>query len=977
MTNTIFWLLQLSIPTVITMTWSISTTPITDFGTVANAFIAYHNHTIQIIGGSGTENNIITFPLDLSSITTITTDTYFGEGSSIQIDDRLWMFPDYMMQLNVFDLDQQTITDTIPFPGTGARNRCVTNYDDYIMVLGGQTKYWMAHQTNYLTDFWIYNRTNESWFTGQSLRSARMYHSCDVVGDELFVVGGSYGDPREYLDSVEYLNISASFTDTWSTISDVLSTPKIRHRSVVFESNIYVIGGLYYVINGHYVDQVDIIDTVSKTISSPSTNQLVYAKAGVSAVFVNGFVYCFGGSPSSTSEYYQYAAIIPTRSPSNAPTTSPTKPPTNSPTILSDSPSNAPSNTPTMPPTNAPTIAPSTHPTIYPSNSPFNAPTNAPTHTPSTPPSNAPSNTPSNAPTNAPSVAPTRYPTARNEYNKTLDIVFRIWNLTTENVLFVHNKDEIKFHIIPLIETAYINVPVGEKYLEYRQFEIDINSFNYNQEMITINSSVNYKDDEVKRDLIWLSDTKQFEDTSESMLRDYYQSKYVLFEANVIEKEEASQTTVDHVFYSILAFICLMGFGSLIAFVYNKKGGTKTDDADWLILLFVGLQITDFFSDILLSNEIINEFGSSYGEKTLLLHITGFGSILFILLPYVINIYIAFKIEKYIQDNKAASMHFKAYRSLFVFIMLVTGSSYIALLLLSSRLFALDVFNSGLSRYELRQLSTLKVYASVLTEDMPQIAIQILYAFYQGGNVSDVAVLSFTMSLLSIIAAILFYLMQRTSSNSMVVKYQIDFVKSCSLSNEEKKQLIQKKECKEALRKSLCAALKIEDTLLEFGYITPSNNGAIINVVHFIFYTELQNKTATSIIMDLYDLQQKEVQDSLSQHFEFIGCVSIDSLKPYYREMKSLDGRTTTSTDVSALQHNIDDIIHHIQRLSMRGMKNNDIEKTLIKDGYNKQLIVVLLNQYDDESESSNDDENDHETVSLSIGIFAQKSTEL
>ncbi len=70
---------------------------------------------------------------------------------------------------------------------------------------------------------------------------------------------------------------------------------------------------------------MDIINTISKTISSPPTNKLVYGTYGVSTILVQNIIYVFGGNPYTDNIHYQYA-LIPTQNPTSNPSIQPTHP---------------------------------------------------------------------------------------------------------------------------------------------------------------------------------------------------------------------------------------------------------------------------------------------------------------------------------------------------------------------------------------------------------------------------------------------------------------------------------------------------------------------------------------------------------------------------------------------------------------------------------------------------------------------------
>eukprot|EP01084_Bolivina_argentea_P061457 112312_1 len=679
--------------------WNISSENITELELTFEAFIGYYNDTVFILGGGGTGNSgstnhdLIKFPLDISWKYKTTTSYNFGwsmSQSSTQIDNQIWILSDTTTAFNVFDMNTETYyMNHVQLPNNvfATEGRCIEKYNQYILVLAGQRLYNTTPNGYFSSDFNIYDVSTNQWTTGYHLPVyyERAYFSCNIVENTLYVIGGKNGGG--FLGSIVYssFNKLTKTFGTWTTMQSVLSTARIQHRSVVIENNIYVIGGNYDGVTA--LSSVEIIDTISKTVTAPPEFKLFYRKSDPSCITVGVIIYCFGGYPLTNNQYYQYT-VIPTISPTSAPTISP-------------------SDIPTAPPTNAPSISPTINPTMFPTKVPLNAPTAAPTFLPS----NYPSNSPSIAPSISPTISPTRFPTRSNAYNKTMGIIFLISNLTKDNKMRLVDLKHIQSEIIPLIETCYVNVPVGKTHLQYKQFQIVANLFSYNYEIkdlytLQIDSIIHYDSDQVRNDIASISDTDQFLTDTRNILRLFY-NNYALFTVQ-INKSVEQVKSINYMFYSLLAFIIICCVSSLIVFGYNKKEGTKTDDANWIILILVGLQIIDFITDILLSNEILNTFGNNGYHKTLLLYIVAVGSIIFIVLPYSINVYFAFQIEKYVENNKNAVVYIKNYRTLFIFLTLLTGSTFTSLSLLSSRIFAWDSLLSGLTKYELRKLSSLK-----------------------------------------------------------------------------------------------------------------------------------------------------------------------------------------------------------------------------------------------------------------------------
>merc|ERR1712228_690476 len=108
-------------------------------------------------------------------------------------------------------------------------------------------------------------------------------------------------------------------------------------------------------------------------------------------------------------------------------------------------------------------------------------------------------------------------------------------------------------------------------------------------------------------------------------------------------------------------------------------------------------------------------------DQNPLLIISTIGVITFVILPYAVNLFIATKIKAFVSLNIAAAAYFESNSALFISLCIFSGSSYSSMQLLSSRLFNLDILSSGLTKYEMRQLSSIKVFGNVLAENVPQL----------------------------------------------------------------------------------------------------------------------------------------------------------------------------------------------------------------------------------------------------------------
>ena len=93
------------------------------------------------------------------------------------------------------------------------------------------------------------------------------------------------------------------------------------------------------------------------------------------------------------------------------------------------------------------------------------------------------------------------------------------------------------------------------------------------------------------------------------------------------------------------------------------------------------------------------------------------GSSLFIVIPFIANLFVAANIKTIVSGNEAARTWFQTRTSIFTALVVLTGGAYPALSVVSSNCFGLSMLNCGLTRYELRRLLGRKVITSVLLEN--------------------------------------------------------------------------------------------------------------------------------------------------------------------------------------------------------------------------------------------------------------------
>merc|ERR1712228_460941 len=319
-----------------------------------------------------------------------------------------------------------------------------------------------------------------------------------------------------------------------------------------------------------------------------------------------------------------------------------------------------------------------------------------------------------------------------------------------------------------------------------------------------------------------------------------------------------------------------------------------------------------------------------------LLFVCAVGIITFVLFPFAVNILIVTKIKEFVSSNNVAIAYFESNSAVFVSLCIVSGSAYSSLQLVSSRLFNLNIFNCGLTKYEMRQLFNLKVFGNVLIENVPQIALQILYIISSANNPSNVALLSTAASVLSVIGVLISWIVERQNSNCFVMQYDIEVNKKdlTQFTDDEKSKISQKKERKDELRKTLCQALRIREGQIELGHVTMFDESLEYHIVHYVMGNEVQlnsgqiseNKDETffglQFVKALYTKHESAVNEAFMRHFRIdndLNIVFVDAFKSPTSTKPQSQRLKTPSFSAASMTQNIE--------LQIQGNLGEDNEK--------------------------------------------------
>lgn len=151
--------------------------------------------------------------------------------------------------------------------------------DKKIYIIGGA-----SDNGTYLNTVEVYDIKTKTWETKASMPVAKAGFATEIVGDNIYCIGGYDGANR--LASTHVYNISS---DTWTT-KESMPTPRAFLSSAAIGNTIYCIGGSDAAGGKNTVEAYDIATNTWTTKA-----QLSEYKDGLSTVVANGKIYAFGG----------------------------------------------------------------------------------------------------------------------------------------------------------------------------------------------------------------------------------------------------------------------------------------------------------------------------------------------------------------------------------------------------------------------------------------------------------------------------------------------------------------------------------------------------------------------------------------------------------------------------------------------------------------------------------------------------------
>ena len=292
------------------------------------------------------------------------------------------------------------------------------------------------------------------------------------------------------------------------------------------------------------------------------------------------------------------------------------------------------------------------------------------------------------------------------------------------------------------------------------------------------------------------------------------------FKAGEEQQESGSQVIV---FIIMGIFLLLLIISYIIArFISINDFYSLTS----LITAF--LYILDTITDILFVVNISKQ--SDYPSSTLSPLLLA--AIFFIILPVTITIFQLFLYIKKWKRNYEVAHWLDRNIALLYILSVITGSSFSAVLICTSSLFNLNKFSLPLDKLNINKYQIKRVYSIVLLQNLPQIAIQLLFLAHVQNSI---VYISMTFSILSMLISIASVIAKRNLlTTTTYVSIEFDITGLSDVSKHRNKV--------SSIKHKIATILGIDSHLFEVARPVQIQEGLKMNMEIRIKDTEDQNK---------------------------------------------------------------------------------------------------------------------------------------
>lgn len=244
-------------------------------------------------------------------------------------------------------------------------------------------------------------------------------------------------------------------------------------------------------------------------------------------------------------------------------------------------------------------------------------------------------------------------------------------------------------------------------------------------------------------------------------------------------------TLANFVLYIVIGGAILMVVIEIIYTALKAKSQTTmtVDDQKYISVMGYMAQIVDICSDFAFAlqcraywHHVEDDVEFKVSVKPIVFKYLYHLALFFVVAPYALNLGSSLSITKKIVGNDSISEHskqyFRAKSKVYTILVLLSGGAFPALKLMSSNLFGLGLFSSGLSTIQLNHFRSTHVVATVMLENIPQLALQYFFMF-QLKLFTITVVASFISSIFNIVMAIMtsavFWILHRDQTETPFV----------------------------------------------------------------------------------------------------------------------------------------------------------------------------------------------------------------
>ena len=227
--------------------------------------------------------------------------------SSCVVDGKLYIVGGHHDELKsiatmeMFDPDSGKWVSKTPMPTARGLAACVA-VDDKIYVIGGMK----VDSTNWagFNKVEVYDTKNDTWTQAANMPSKRWGLSATAANGKIYVFGGrSTGDPY---GSIEVYDIQ---TNTWTTSSKNMPTPRYCLTTCLLDSNIYTIGGWFNSSGGPMYDKVEVYNPRNNEWYNDTPIPVAICAP---SIVIDDKIYLYGGTNTThpnlgTSAIYEFS----------------------------------------------------------------------------------------------------------------------------------------------------------------------------------------------------------------------------------------------------------------------------------------------------------------------------------------------------------------------------------------------------------------------------------------------------------------------------------------------------------------------------------------------------------------------------------------------------------------------------------------------------------------------------------------------